>query len=105
MDDTTISTGMAERLCDVCRDEPMVGVAAIPGVPMSVAYGANCLQAGAHPYGVLVANTACLGGLEQADEGWQGMVEDTCAHLGTTLEQFRADVETAMITMAELDAQ
>jgi len=54
---------------------------------------------------VLVANTACLGGLEQADEGWQGMVEDTCAHLGTTLEQFRADVETAMITMAELDAQ
>lgn len=39
----------ADNLCEVCGAEPMVGVAAVPGVPMSVAYGRNCLQHGATP--------------------------------------------------------
>jgi hypothetical protein len=32
--------------CEVCQAEPAVGVAAIPGVPMSIAWGRTCLQRG-----------------------------------------------------------
>jgi hypothetical protein len=32
--------------CDVCEAEPAVGVAAIPGVPMSICWGATCLRRG-----------------------------------------------------------
>lgn len=40
--------------CDVCDNEPMKGVASIPGMPVSVAYGENCLRANAHPWWALV---------------------------------------------------
>jgi hypothetical protein len=82
--------------CDVCRKEPAVGVAAVPAVPISVAYGRACLQANAHPYFVIVANTANIGGLDQAADFWVAMVEDTLKHLEIPREKFDADVEQAI---------
>jgi hypothetical protein len=55
-----------ELICDVCRERPSVGVAAVPGVPMSCAYCKECLQANAHPLYVVIGNTALVGGYDQA---------------------------------------
>lgn len=86
-------TELPEIKCDVCNNEPSVGVAAVPGVPISVAYGAKCLAADAHPYGIMVANTAMAGGdLGRTTGWWQEMVENTLRHLGKTREEFDADV-------------
>lgn len=78
--------------CDVCNNEPAVGVACVPGMPVSVAYGAACLAANAHPYGLLVANTALIGNYADSTEWWQEMIDATLAHLGKPREQFDADV-------------
>lgn len=78
--------------CAVCNNEPAVGVAAIPGMGMSEAYGQDCLDANAHPWWALVMNTSIIGGLEQCAPWWQDMVRDTCAHLNRSLEDFNAEV-------------
>ena len=65
----------------------------MPFVPISVAYGAKCLAANAHPYWILVINTALAGpSWDLLDEGWQQMITDTLAHLGKTKQVFDADV-------------
>lgn len=71
----------------------MLGVACVPGVPYSAAYGVNCLRAGAHPWSILVSNTACIGGWEQSGDWWKQMCTDTWTHLGRTAEEFLAEVE------------
>lgn len=88
-----------ELVCAVCNNEPAVGVASIPGMPMSEAYGRKCLDANAHPWWALALQTACLGGLEHAAPWWREMVESTCAHLGRTLEEFNAEVARDMAQM------
>jgi hypothetical protein len=50
--------------CEVCKQEPAVGVACVPGIPYSAAYGRNCLQQGADPYEIVRANIACCNGPE-----------------------------------------
>lgn len=70
----------------------MVGVASIPGMPISVAYGRNCLAANAHPWWALVGNAAMIGGLDQAADWFRAMVEATCRHLGKTLADFNREV-------------
>lgn len=82
--------------CDVCGKEPAAGVAAVPGVPVSMAYGSNCLAANAHPYWVLVAYTAECGGLRNTVAEWRGMVDDTLVHLEIDPEKFEADVDQAI---------
>lgn len=69
-----------------------MGVAAVPCVPYSASYGSNCLAANAHPYWVLVANTAMCGGYDQTAEFWRQMVDDTLEWLGKTREEFDAAV-------------
>ena len=83
--------------CNVCNNEESVGVACVPGVPMSVSYGRKCLEANAHPWGVLVANTACIGNYDECAEWWQQMILDTCKHLIRTLDEFKKDVEQALV--------
>jgi hypothetical protein len=53
-----------DLICEVCNSEPAVGVACVPGIPMSVAYGNNCLREGADPLWALRANVACCGGVD-----------------------------------------
>lgn len=90
------------NLCDVCNKNESVGVACVPGVPISMAYCRECLQVNAHPYYVLVANTAMCGGLDQMNDEWKGMVTDTCKHLGKTIEQFNLDVQDDIKKLEEL---
>lgn len=96
---------MAGEVCDVCEKEPTIGVACVPGVPMSVAYCPGCLQANAHPWWVLVANTAAMGGLDEAAGWWVDMVHDTCTHLGRTITEFEADVDEQIGAVDEQEAR
>jgi outer membrane protein TolC len=86
----------------------------MPGVPYSAAYGRECLNANAHPYDMLVANTAMIlsGYPDTADpidvltdtaDWWQHMVEDTLVRLRKTREQFNLDVRQAARTMDEAE--
>lgn len=54
----------SELKCEVCNNEPSVGVASVPGIPYSAAYGRECLQRRADPYWIIRANVACCGGVE-----------------------------------------
>lgn len=96
MNEKLKAAGLPELICDVCHNEPAVGVAAVPGVPVSMAYGGHCLAANAHPYGILVINTAMCGGYDHTSEWWRQMVDDTLHHLGKDREQFDLDVEAEM---------
>lgn len=48
--------------CDVCKNEPSVGVASSVLGPLSLAYGRSCLDKGAEPYWLVVATVAMCGG-------------------------------------------
>lgn len=82
-----------ELICSVCKKNKAIGVAAVPMVPMSVAYCRECLEANSHPMYVLIANTAGAGGLEHANEAWKQMVMDSLKHQGKTLGWFNEQVE------------
>lgn len=88
--------GKKPLICQVCEKNEAVGAAAVPCVPMSVAYCKECLEANAHPWWVLVANTVCINGLENAHDAWKKMVTDTCKHLGRTLEEFNQEVKETL---------
>lgn len=88
-------------VCEVCNKNEALGVAAVPGVPMSVAYCKECLEANSHPMYVLVANTACVGGLEHANEAWKQMVMDSLKHQDKTLEWFNEQVQEGIRNMDE----
>lgn len=83
-------------VCQVCESEPAIGVASVPGVPISMAYGRKCLEANAHPYEIVVINTAMLGGLDQAAPWWDQLVTDTLEHLEIPRSTFDSDVAGAV---------
>lgn len=78
--------------CETCQHNNAIGVFCVPSIPYSAAYCDECLQANAHPWWLLVANTADIGGLEDAAPWWVSIVKATCHHLGRTLEQFKLEV-------------
>ena len=82
--------------CEVCDKRDAVGVACVPMAPISCAYCTECLAANAHPWYALVANTACIGGLENANGNWKKMVQDTCTYLNKTLEDFNKAVQESI---------
>lgn len=55
-------------ICDVCRSEPAVGVAASPLAPMSQAYGRECLRQEAEPLWLVHATIDLCGGPEHINE-------------------------------------
>lgn len=95
---------LPELTCDVCQNEPARGVCSVPGVPISMAYGDECLRANAHPWFILVGNTASMGGLDGVAEWWIRMVEDTIAHFGGEYTRERFDQEVAE-AYAEMKAE
>lgn len=82
--------------CETCQHDNAIGVASVPGIPYSAAYCEACIKANAHPWWLLVANTADIGRLEDSADWWQQMVHDTCARLGRTVDQFNAEVAQAL---------
>lgn len=91
--------------CQVCNKEPAVGVGAMPGIPMSFAYGRQCLQANAHPIEIVVGNTALMGGMDGAAEWWWELVSDTLAHLGIGRAEFNIMVDQAIKDEGEYFAE
>lgn len=87
--------------CDCCGVEPSVGVAAIPGVPMSIAWGRNCLDANVVPWWVAVTNTAIIGGRAEAADWWVALLDNTIPYFNRTTEQFDAEVALAIEDMKE----
>lgn len=83
---------MEKLICNVCRRNEAIGVACVPGVPCSVAYCVECLQANSHPMSVLIANTVCCGGLSQCANWWKEMVKHSLKHQGKTLKWFNQEV-------------
>jgi len=90
-------------ICEVCNKNQAIGVYCVPAVPISCAYCKECLDANAHPWWVLIANTVCIGGLENAADWWKKMVEDTCKHLGRTIEGFNQEVQKEIDHMNEVE--
>jgi hypothetical protein len=88
-------------ICEACGKNEAVGVCCVPAVAMSCAYCKPCLEANNHPMHVLVANTACIGGLDKSADFWREMVTDSLKTQGKTLEWFNAEVAR---DMAEMDA-
>lgn len=89
--------------CDVCGQEAEVRVYAMPYVPGSFAYCPECLRANAHPYGIVVNNTAMCGGLDQCAWGWRLVVHGTLRRLGIDKETFDRDVNEAIVDFSEID--
>lgn len=90
-----------ELICNVCKTNKAIGVVAVPGVPMSVAYCRECLEANSHPMYILIANTTCAGGLEHTIEEWKQMVMDSLKCQGKTLEWFNEQVQEGIKSMNE----
>lgn len=84
------------NICEVCDKNESVGVACVPGIPYSAAYCIECLKANAHPWHILVAQAACVGGMEFLHEDFIQMIECTCKHLDKTLDQFKKEVQISI---------
>ncbi len=63
-----VSEKLPDLICQVCYGEQALGVACVPGIPMSVAYGRKCLEQDAHPLEIIRGNVALCGGLEHMHE-------------------------------------
>lgn len=96
---------MAGLNCDVCGTGATLGVACVPGLPISVAYCEDCLRAGAHPYETLVIATADLGGLDDSADWWKEMVQNTLKHLKIPWSQFFADVDEAIADFIKMEQE
>lgn len=92
-----MSATLPDLWCQCCNRNVAIGVASIPGIPMSIAWCTECLEAGAIPMWAAVANTAMCGGLDQAAEWWVQVVNDTLAYFGVSLEDFNAMVTVEMV--------
>ena len=92
---------MGNPKCEVCNERESIGVCCVPGVPYSAAYCRECLAAGAQPYHILVANTACCSGLEHCNDYWKKVVDTTLQYIGKSEEEFQADVALSIKDMDE----
>lgn len=100
-----MTTTEPEVQCEVCRQEPSVGVAAIPGLPMSVAYGYQCLKANAHPYGAMVAMTAMADGYDSLATWAQEMIEATLLRLNKSNDEFEQHVREMIRDLHEFEVE
>ncbi len=87
---------MTKLTCESCNKNKSVGVACVPGVPYSAAYCGECLDANSHPMHILVANTACCGGLEHCTGWWKDIVESSLKHQGKDMEWFTEKVKVSI---------
>lgn len=78
--------------CEVCGKKEAIGVACVPFVPYSASYCQQCLSMNAHPWWILVGNTALCGSYKGCSEEWKQMVKDTCKHLHRSMWRFKIEV-------------
>lgn len=92
---------MTDSWCECCNAEPSVGVAAVPGIPMSIAWGQKCLEAGAIPYDLLVMNTALCGGWQYTAEWWNEVIISTLTYFDKSVAEFRQAVDAEVVRQYE----
>jgi len=83
-------------ICQACNKNESIGVYCVPGCPVSMAYCRECLENNNHPIDILIANTACCNGLDNAADWWIGMVMDSLKCQGKSLEWFNAEVKKSI---------
>jgi hypothetical protein len=83
-------------ICEVCNTNEAIGVAAIPGIPMSVAYCKECLEKDSYPMWALISYTACCNGLDHCAEWWKEIVGHSLKAQGKTIEWFNAEVKKCL---------
>lgn len=106
MTETLLNPLTGEELkCDVCNDRGAFGVAALPGIPVSVAWCPECIQSGAIPYWALVANTAMIGGMEHAADWWKETVDLTLTWLNKDREDFEREVQADIEAEREFEEE
>lgn len=89
--------------CEVCEERAAVMVCSVPGIPYSAGYCRECLEADAHPYHLVVSNTACVGGRDKAAPWWLDVVDHSLAWLKKSPEEFDGDVAAVMKRLEEYD--
>jgi hypothetical protein len=86
--------------CECCnRERPIIGVACLPYIAMSISWCKECLQAGAIPYWACVSNTAACGGWEHTSAEWQALVQLSLCYHKKPEAQFLADVAQALLDL------
>lgn len=80
----------------MCAAPEVLGVAAMPGIPISVAYCQSCLTANAHPLKLVIINTALYGGYDESAGWWQQLVDDTLEYLRYPRDLFDIRVQKAI---------
>lgn len=98
-----MTTTLPELTCECCNVNKAIGVASIPGIPMSIAWCRPCLDAGAIPMWAAVANTAMCGGLDHAANWWQQLVADTLAYFDISIHDFNAMVAKEIVEFEEAE--
>lgn len=88
--------------CDCCNKEPSIGVAALPGMPMSIAWCTKCLQAEVIPIWAAISNTACIGGMNDAAQWWIELIERSLKYHNYSRDQFDANVAHEIATMDQI---
>lgn len=85
---------LTELICEVCNNEPAVGVAASPLGPVSMAYGRECLRAGVEAKSIVFATMYCVGPARtDYGPGYAEIIERSLAFHGLTWEQAVAKID------------
>ena len=88
-------------LCQCCEKEESVGVACLPGIPMSVAMCARCVKSRRYPWWVVVANTVLVTPVakdwrEHAADWWKSAVLRNLELHNKSEEDFVAEVQSQL---------
>jgi hypothetical protein len=92
---------MANNLCECCDKNPSVAVASVAGMPMSIAWCRDCLEAGVSPYWALVANAISIDGMDHAADWFIAEVEHSLKYFKKTWAQFNEEVARGIKEMDE----
>lgn len=90
---------MSQHKCEVCNDEDAIGVACVPGMPMSVSYGPRCLEQDAHPAWALRLQVSMCGGIG----GIHPTYLEMAVHTPEGYITLREELEQRPLTKEELE--
>lgn len=88
-------------ICDCCGIHQACDVASMPFVPISISYCIPCIYSNNYPMWLLVANTAMIGGLDEANSDWQDMVYSSLQYQDVSLDQFNDKVQKIVLEMEQ----
>lgn len=88
-------------VCESCGAAHRIRLVTLPGVPVSAALCPKCLTGGVYPLGLLLAHTAVIGGMRNANTWWFEVVHRSLPFHRVTCAQFDDLVDKAILREAE----